>query len=146
MGMLLCNTPRVPSNSILRSKTLPHSGSFPVLHFKYLTHPLVHRNTILLSKVAKASAVSPSVQCLSTGVMVLMGLGEGCLWQPESLLAGSSAFQPRTFFLSPFFSCSGKCNSQNRSWIFSLFCQYYPLGSRPSLTPLTSVCHKMSWD
>lgn len=145
--MLLCSTPPGchPTQllGVKPSHTLVPSQYFT---FKYLTHPLVHRNTILLSKVAKASVLSSSVQCLSFGVTVLMGLGEGCLWQPESLLAGSSAFQPRTFFLSPFFSCLGKCNSQNRSWIFSLFCQYYPLGSRPSLTPLTSVCHKMSWD
>lgn len=77
MGMLLCNTPGChPTQSldVKLSHTLVPSQYFT---FKYLTHPLVHRNTILLSKVAKASVVSPSVQCLSIGVMVLMGLGVG---------------------------------------------------------------------
>jgi hypothetical protein len=55
----------------------PSLWSLPsTLFLKYplLTPYLVYRDTILLSKVAKTSGVSPSAQLLSTGVTVLMGL------------------------------------------------------------------------
>ena len=83
MGMLSCSTAQVPGNWIGWSKTLPFSGFFQVLcFFRYLlpTPYLVHRDTLLLSKVSKTLGVSLSVHLLSTGVMVLMGL-RGCLWQ-----------------------------------------------------------------
>lgn len=67
MWAKVCNVPlRVMFISVVGRKILPLTGAFPApLHFKYLAHTLVNRNTILLSKVAKKLAVSLSAQRLS---------------------------------------------------------------------------------
>lgn len=124
----------------------PPSGFLQVFRcFRYLfPHPLLSswRHDLAFKSFQDIGSATecpaPLHWCHGVNGAERMSLAISLHWQ-GSQHSSQEHFSP----LSP--SCSGEYNSQNRSWIFSPSCQNYPRGPRPSLTQLTSVCHKMSW-